>query len=800
MKALFVIDDNGQKLDDLRRFLEERGYAYRETTPESGDKPDFARIAMESADVQLLWVRDDLRISYANEAACRALGYGREELENMSLGDIAPSCSGEEFAERWRTVRSRGVDLFEATHRAKDGRIYPVEIRSHFVAWGEREYCCCFVTDREEQRRGEEKRLLHEFCIEKAAIGIFKTTTGGRILTANEYACRSLDYSIAELSHMTIFDIDPAITRERFADIREALVATGSITFETVHCRRDGITFPVEISANQLTYNGVSYTYCFVRDITDRRLTELALRDSEEKFRLLTETSPNAIILLRGERIVYANAAAIQIGGYRREDVSGKELGLFLHGDHLAIARERLLALGRGELRSGRYEYRIRTRAGNDRWVLSSSVVMKYGESDSVLVTFVDITDQKRAEEERSNLEAQLNQARKMEAIGRFAGGIAHDFNNILSAVMGFSELMAVKMEQDNPFRPHVTQVLAAGERAAQLTRGLLAFSRKQVLHMRLLDVHEVVDGIKRMLCRLIPEDIDFRVKTARGIIGVMADRGQLEQVLMNLVTNARDSMTSGGALDIEAVPDEIDERFIARHGFGTPGAYARISVSDTGCGMDQETREKIFEPFFTTKKAGKGTGLGLSIIYGIVKQHNGFIVVDSALGQGTTFRLYLPLAIGESEECPDERRQPLPAGGTETVLLVEDDQDVRDLNRVVLEEAGYTVIEAVDGREALEKIREGNGPIHILVSDIIMPNLDGKTLYDEVMKVRPDMKALFISGYAEDTLDARGLFKDEHNFLPKPVLPSELLQRVREILDRNAPPDGGLNRKGDAL
>jgi len=649
--------------------------------------------------------------------------------------------------------------------------------------------------------------------------------------------------------------------------------------------------------------------------------TNQQLRESERKFRLLIETSPNAIIVIRGERIVYANHAATQVSGFTAEQLMDMEFGNFVHDDFRDAARERILTRLRGEPVSTGFEYRLVGSRGEDKWVAAASVSMDYEGTPSVLVTFADITEvkhteealresearlklamdmakvvqwefdgasgmfrfddqfyalygtsaereggtlmsaesfvrrfvhpedmadviaviertllnrdgastgamehriihadgeerhisvrfdvirdrdgrvvrarganqditeRKRAEEERKSLETLLHQAQKMEAIGQLAGGIAHDFNNILTAIMGFAEVMELRMEQGNPHARHVRQIQAAAERAADLTKGLLAFSRKQVLHTRAYAVHEIVDGVKKMLRRLIPEDIDFRIKSAATGMTVMADRGQLEQVLVNLVTNARDAMPKGGDLTIETDSFIINEAFVRCHGFGPPGRYAVITVGDTGCGMDQETREKIFDPFFTTKAVGKGTGLGLSITYGIVKQHNGFITVDSAPGRGTTFCVYLPLTDQERQVLPETRGTAPAPGGTETILLAEDDDAVRDLHCSALEEAGYTVIVTSDGREALEMFRERRTCVDMLVTDVIMPTMDGKRLYEEIAKIRPDMKVLFMSGYSTDVLDGRGFSDDGISFLPKPVLPSVLLKRIREILDRS--------------
>lgn len=917
MKSILIIDDNGQGMDRARTLLRDHGYSICDSGPEADAAPQFT---MDRACIQIFWLLENGRLAYVNEAACRSLGYGHEELTGMSVYDIAPHCTVEEYATLWQQVREQGDDRFEAVHQTRDGRAYPVEIQSNFVELEGREYCCCFVTDISERKQAEKTLLLHEFCIEKASVGIFMTSMAGSISMANECACRTLGYSRDELCAMTVFDIDPVITDETIREIREKVKIDGSVTHETVHRRRDGTTFPVEITSNSIEFHGTTYSYSFAKDISERKQAEQALRESERIFRLLTEISPNAIILIRGERIVYANPAAVAISGLDAEELTGIEFWRFIHEDFRESAREQVLRLQRGEAVSRQNEYLILIGSGEERWALASSVSMEYGGAPAIITTLVDITEAKRteealreskarlslamdmarlvqweydaasgrchfddrfyalygtsaeqeggtemcvesyvrrfvhpddaatvmkviehslargddvtdtqiehrivhadgevrhisvrseiirdregrvvkinganqditelkrAEEQRMFLEAQLHQMQKLDAMGQLAGGIAHDFNNMLSVIIGFAEIMDMHMEQGAPLRHHARQILTAAERAADLTQGLLAFSRKQVLHVKCLDLREVIDGLRKMLRRLIPEDIDFRVRSTAMEMTVMADRGQIEQVLMNLVTNARDAMPGGGVLSIETGPGVIDEEFLKTHGFGVIGKYALISVTDSGCGMDAATQEKVFEPFFTTKRVGKGTGLGLSIIYGIVKQHGGFITVDSSPEQGATFRVYLPLADREKEEIREHCQTPLPTGGRETVLLVEDDEVVRELNRVVLEVAGYTVIETTDGREALETFREQGPRIDILVSDIIMPNLDGKALHDEIMKIRPDMKVLFISGYAEDTLDARGLFENEHNFMPKPVKPSELLKRVREILDR---------------
>ncbi len=406
-----------------------------------------------------------------------------------------------------------------------------------------------------------------------------------------------------------------------------------------------------------------------------------------------------------------------------------------------------------------------------------------------------DITEREQANEERKKLEARLLQAQKMEAIGRLAGGIAHDFNNILTAIIGYTQILLIRTANDSQLQHYVEQVFTSAERAADLTKDLLAFSRKQVLHTEPLDACDILRRLRKMLERLIPEDTDFRTTLSEDELVVMADRGKIEQVIMNLVTNARDAMPTGGVLSIGISRAVMDGRFVHSHGFGEPGEYACISVADSGRGMDEETRRKLFEPFFTTKEVGKGTGLGMAIIYGVVKQHNGYISVYSEPGRGTTFRIYLPLIAGEVAVVPETRDKDPIASGTETILLAEDDASVRELHKTILETAGYEVIEAVDGQDALDRFMGHPKAVDMLITDVIMPKIDGKRLYQEIEKIRPDMGVLFMSGYTRDIVIERGILDHEWNFLAKPVRSADLLRKVRHILDQKDGQENGLRR-----
>lgn len=393
----------------------------------------------------------------------------------------------------------------------------------------------------------------------------------------------------------------------------------------------------------------------------------------------------------------------------------------------------------------------------------------------------IDSLREKEAQQKR--LEEQLRQSQKMEAIGTLSGGIAHDFNNILTAIIGFGNLAMMQLKKNDTVAPYIGYILSSAEKAASLTQSLLAFSRKQIINPVPVDLNGIIRGLEKLLLRLIGEDIEFRVHLAGEELMVMADRGQMDQVLMNLVTNARDVMPNGGVLSLSTEAVTLGKDFFGGFGHEKPGRYAVLSVSDTGSGMDEETKKKIFDPFFTTKEVGKGTGLGLSMAYGIVKQHDGYVMVDTEPAKGTCFRIYLPL-IEEKPLVKETKRKAVPTRGTETVLVAEDDGNVRRIIREVLEMFGYAVVEAADGEEAVRLFAESKRKIDILLFDIIMPRKNGKEAYDEIRVMAPGIKALFISGYTADVLSRKGVQEEGTMFIYKPVSPDELLTKIREVLD----------------
>jgi PAS domain S-box-containing protein len=516
------------------------------------------------------------------------------------------------------------------------------------------------------------------------------------------------------------------------------------------------------------------------RDITEYRATEQALRDSEDRYRsLFIESRDVVFISSPAGRFEEVNPAGLELFGYKSKDeFMSLDIDKDLYDDSEARS-----AFMREMDRYGfvkDFEVTLK-RSDGERIIVSITANTVHDDKGRVIAyrgILRDMTGYKQ-------LEQQLIQAQKMEAVGKLTGGIAHDFNNILTTIMGYAGLMQMKISKDDPIMSNLEHILGATERAKKLTKGLLAFSRKQIMELKPVNLNHLLTELEDLLSEVISEDIEFNVMLSEKPLVAMAESVQIEQVLMNLITNAKDAMPSGGVLSVSIEEVEMDHGFIKGHGYGTVGGYACIMVSDSGEGIEKTTIDKIFEPFFTTKDVGKGTGLGLAIVYGIVKQHNGHIDVQSEPGKGTTFKIYLPtvdVVVDDDEE--DREEEAMPAMGSETVLVAEDNDELRSLITISLEGYGYTVIEARDGLEAVERFKEHRNVIDLLIFDVIMPRLNGKESFDEIKSISPAVKVIFTSGYTEDILDKKLVMEEGINFLSKPVSPKELLARVRATLD----------------
>ncbi len=614
----------------------------------------------------------------------------------------------------------------------------------------------------------------------------------GRALTVNRSFRELLGLPAGAPSALTLTDLFPREVTERL--LEEGIpTATreGSWTGETHLDADDGRSIPISqvVLAHRSPGERVEFYSTLGRDITEEREARDALERSEAYFRSLIENSSDILAIVDGEgRIRFVSPSVTRVLGYRPEEVVGTSLFTLVDPDHLAAAMESFAAVMQSAERLPTpAEYRVRHKDGSWRRVESvSQNLLENPAVRGVVINVRDVTARRRAEDALHESEQQLVQAQKMEAVGRLAGGVAHDFNNLLTAIKGFTELLLLDLPEGDQRRAYAAEIQGAASRAAGLTRQLLAFSRRQVLKPEVTDLNETVRLLEKILGRLIGEDVRMRFELSPELGHVRADPGQVEQVVMNLVVNARDAMPGGGELLIRTSNARLTGSDLQRHRYVHPGDYVLLEVIDSGSGMTREIQERVFEPFFTTKEQGRGTGLGLSTVYGIVKQSGGYIWVDSEPGEGTRFRIYLPRVTAEPGP-----RAPRPAvsqtlEGTESVLLVEDELAVRVLVRRVLERAGYTVVAASNGREALELARRRDpeeSPFDLLLTDVVMPEMSGPELANELGAVHPGLRILYMSGYNDEAIVHHGVLEAGTALIEKPFTPEGLLRRIREAL-----------------
>ncbi|PYU23931.1 MAG: hybrid sensor histidine kinase/response regulator [Acidobacteria bacterium] len=643
-----------------------------------------------------------------------------------------------------------------------------------------------------ERRRKEEDLRRLAAIVECSEDAIIAADLDGKITDWNAGAEKMFGYSRAEAAGMPVSIIAPAERRREHLDILARIrKGAGIMNQETVRIKQDGKPVHVSLTVSPIRNQAGRLTgsAAIVRDITERIEMEAALRRSETNFRSVIENSPyGALRTLPDGRILLANPAAIRMLGYTFEsDVLSLNMATDIYRNH--ADRARLIEQSRHAEYLKDLEVEWKHRNGSPIMVRFSSHIVKNqsGEIDHFDLMVQDITKQR-------NLEDQLRQAQKMEAIGRLAGGVAHDFNNLLGVIIGYSELALDQIEPGSAVRGQVEQIRKAGERASALTRQLLAFSRQQVLDTKTLNVNGIISDMAQMLLRLIGEDIELQTKLDSELHAIRGDQGQIEQVILNLAVNARDAMPHGGKLMIETRNVRVEEEEPHRHTPMTPGDYILLTISDTGVGMDAETQAHIFEPFFTTKAQGKGTGLGLATVYGVVKQSGGYIWVYSEPGVGATFKLYLPRVLDESQASrpPDMGNS---HQATATVLVVEDEASLRTFTCTLLKNSGYTVLEAGDGDEALTLAGQYKPPIHLLLTDMIMPGMNGPAVAGKLASLHPEAKVLFMSGYTGFV--SRGLIDPHAVLVSKPFTREELLRKIEQVLGQRttAPTNGSTVR-----
>lgn len=603
------------------------------------------------------------------------------------------------------------------------------------------------------------------------------------ILDVNQKMCEMFGFTHEEALQLRMEDIcayDTEYTRETSRKYIQKTINEGPQIFQWKCKDKAGRIFWVEINLKLINLDGQDRLIAVVRDISQSKKAKEALVESEKRFRTIFESSPVGISIARRDGIlINSNPAFQKMLGYTKEELARNFLEITYPDD---VPKNLRLFTDMVEGKRDHYWMEKRYIHKNGSIIWANLIVTVIRDRDGAFKYNFAIVENIT---ERKKLEDRLRHAQKLEAIGQLAAGVAHDFNNILTAIIGYGNLLKMKLRDNEQLSHSINQLLAITERGAGLTQSLLAFSRKQIISLKPVNLNALVERIGKLIPRFIGEQIEFRKNLSSKNITIMADSSQLEQVLMNLAGNARDAMPEGGVLTIDTALVELDACYVKMHGFGSPGPYALITVSDTGTGIDAETMDKIFEPFFTTKEVGEGTGLGLSLVYGIIKQHEGYINVCSEPGHGATFKIHIPLAKETAKEGAGTDDQPA-IGGTETILLAEDEKEVRSAIKGILEEYGFTVIEAADGKEAVGKFLAHKSSIQLLVFDVVMPNMSGKEAFAAIRRINPGMKVIFTSGYKTITTQANDVIEDGTIFISKPVQPQYLLQKIREAIDES--------------
>ena len=736
-------------------------------------------------------------------AFSETLGYTEAELVSKPFIEFVHPEDKQATLEEMASQQQKGLSLnFENRYICKDGSLRWLSWRAIYIKDEGMTYATARdITERKQME--EELQRSEEFnrnILESVDEGFIVIGRDYRIISANRAFAEQARMDLRDMTGKHCFEIShhciaPCYEEGEMCAVKQVFDTGESHTVIHTHYDKKGAPCYVETKAYPLAKDEAGRVMTVIEilvDITEKRKAEESLKILTHKIGLILNSVGEGIYGLDLEgKVTFINPAAARMLGYEVEELLGRQSHATWHHhnpDGTALPVEKCTlneVLKEGTLCAA--EDAIFWKKNGTKFPVeySSTPMFEADKLIGAVVTFRDITTHLIEEQEREKLEDQLRHSQKMEAVGTLAGGIAHDFNNILNVIMGYGGMVNDSLEEGSPSKEQMNEVLAAAERAATLTKRLLVFSRKQAVEVKLVNINELILGLQKMLARIVRESIEIKLNLASSPLMVLADAGQIEQVLMNLASNAKDAMLGGGRLTIGTEIKELDEEYVAAYGYGKPGRYALITVSDTGQGMDEETKKKIFEPFFTTKGIGEGTGLGLAISYGIIKQHSGYIKVYSELGKGTEFKIYLPLIEKKAALEIQIEAAGSAKGGNETILLAEDDASLRKLSRIVLESYGYTVITAEDGEDALTKFMENREKISLALIDMIMPKKNGKEVGEAIRKVSPGTKILFASGYTMDVIMTKELTEGGYDFILKPVRPRDLLKKVREVLDK---------------
>ncbi len=724
-------------------------------------------------------ISEDYKIIQVNNRTCEITGYTEDELVGQYCDIICPKGSASKECPIW----ALGNDTFsgmDTTIKCKDGQKNPILKNARKVTIEGKQYILENFQDISKVKEAEEKLQLYKLANDHSVDAVFWIDASARFVYVNEAASRLLEYSQDELLTMTVYDIDPALQEHEWAHYWDILKHKKSFVNESKHRKKSGVLFPVELTSNYILYSGKEFNCSYARDITERKRSEQILRESEERIRTIYENSPILIYMLdENKQCILWNKQCNQILGWTIEEINTYTnilSHLFLYPEAFELAMQEFIVNPSGQF----MEWDTKTKNQEIRNIMWAAFNVPDG---TVIGLGYDITDAKKHEKEKARLEEQYRQAQKVESIGRLAGGVAHDLNNLLTPILGYTEILLHKSDFDEDNADSLKEIMHAGVRARDLVKQLLAFSRKQLLEYKPLHMNTTIRKFEKLLRRTIRENIEIEIKLSDDIRTIMADVGQIEQVIMNLAINAQDAMPEGGKLTIETGMVDVDHNFMAKCPDTEPGHYVKMAVSDTGCGMSEEVRSHIFEPFFSTK-GEMGNGLGLATVYGIVKQHAGNIFVFSKAGMGTTFEVFLPISEDESTGSDCTEKNDKDHKGSETILLVEDNAQIRRLGRSILELKGYNVLVAENGDEAQKMLKEHNSSVHLLLTDVIMPGMNGKMLYEKTLKIHPELKVVYMSGYTDDVIASHGIKESGMYFLDKPFTIETMSSIVREALD----------------
>ena len=726
----------------------------------------------------------------ANEAMAQRLEIPVQKLSGLNIAEFITPDSAANVRDNARSTLAGQSNVFETTYVSASGKKISAEVHERRIQWRKKQVVLSISRDITERKRAEEALRNSEerfrSVIQSLSDTIFIIDRNGKLTYESPAATRILGYSAGYFIGKSPFEhIHPDDLDRVVKDLSEVFesVNPGTVT-EFRYRKADGTWINLEaLGKNQIENPGIQGIVLTVRDITERLRAEDALRESEELYRKAFMTSPDAIFITRfpDGMFVSVNAGFTKMTGYTEDEIIGKlplEINIWKDPEERKKIIEEFLT--KGEVRN--FEARYLTKNGETvTGLISVSRVDLNGVQHNLCIAR-DIT-------ERKALQAQLQQAQKMESVGRLAGGVAHDFNNMLSVILGYSELAIRKAGTDNPLQRHLAQILDAAKRSASLTRQLLAFARQQTIAPIVLDLNKTIEGMLKMLHRLIGEDIDLQWHPKADLWPVMVDPSQIDQILVNLCINARDAIADVGKITIETENSTLGKAYCANHPGFVPGDYLKLTVSDDGCGMDKETQNILFEPFFTTKEMGKGTGLGLATVYGIIKQNKGFINVYSEPGHGTSFTIYLLRHTARTGEARPAGLTVAATRGNETILLVEDEPAILEMATTMLEGQGYTVRVAATPVEALRLAREHKGAIDLLITDVVMPGMNGRDLAKTLMSLYPGIKLLFMSGYTANVIAHQGVLDEGVYFIQKPFSIDDLSAKIREALGRDENP-----------